>query len=333
MNDTADPTASMSRARTAIGAMLALAVLGYLGYAVWKGLAEAAGQLGSFRWSLYVPVLMLTLVNYGLRYAKWAWLLSRLGVRVPWRTNLGAFVAGLGMVVSPGKAGELVKPWVVREVTGVPIARTLPALVTERLTDGVAVVVLAAFGVSTFAPENTTLIWGTLATVVAGIALGAVALAYDPLTRATLRGIARLPLGDRIAPKLEELVDALRTCLGPLPLVGTILLSLVAWWAECVGYWLVLQGLGVTSATLEASTFLYAFATVFGAPSPGGVGMADVALIEATSAVVPGITDAQAVVAGLLIRFATLWFGVLVGAVALLRLDAIIRDGRANVAT
>lgn len=313
--------------RTAIGVTLGLAVLGYLAFAVWSDFSRTTAALATFRWSLYVPVLALTLVNYTLRYAKWAWLLDHLGVPMPRKANAWAFTAGLGMVVSPGKAGELIKPWLVREVTGVPMARTLPALFTERMTDGVAVVVLSAFGVSTFVPDSTGLILGTLGTLVVGLAV----FSIEPLTDALLRLFGRLPVVGRFEHKLTEMVHSLRTCLGPMALAVTLLLSMVAWFAECLGYWLVFQGLGV-DCSIELATFLYAFATVFGAAMPGGLGVADAALVSGAVTLIPGLDPSVALVAALLIRFATLWFGVLLGVVPLLRLDALVRDGRAELA-
>ncbi len=106
---------ALARFRRWAAAAVALAVLGYLGYAVWKGFSETAEALVRFRWSFYVPVLALTLVNYGLRYAKWAYLLSLLGIPVPHRTNVWVFLTGLAMVISPAKAGEVVKPWMVQQ--------------------------------------------------------------------------------------------------------------------------------------------------------------------------------------------------------------------------
>jgi len=126
---------AMERFRRWAAIAVGVAVLGYLVYAVFRGLSETASALAEFRWSLYVPVLLLTLVNYSLRFFKWHYLLGRLGVRVPVRDNLWVFGTGLAMVISPGKAGELVKPYLIRVMTNTPMARTLPALVTERATD------------------------------------------------------------------------------------------------------------------------------------------------------------------------------------------------------
>jgi len=111
---------------------------------------------------------------------------------------------------------------------------------------------------------------------------------------------------------------AMRVCLAPWPLFATAAVSMLAWWLECVAYWLVFHGFGVP-ATLDVATFLYAFATVAGGAMPGGLGVADGALGAGALALVSGITEAQALASALLVRVATLWLGVGIGAVALLR--------------
>jgi glycosyltransferase 2 family protein len=323
--DVAQPLDAMARFRRWAAIAVAVAALGYLAYALFVGLGETAGQLAAFWWPWYVPVLALTLVNYGLRYAKWALLLKVLGVEIPQRANLWIYLAGLAMVISPGKAGELVKPYLVNVVTGAPMMRTVPALVVERGTDGLAVVILAAIGVSTYSSENTNLIFGTLALT----GLGVAALSIRPLVLGVLRRLEGLPVVGRWASRLEEMYEATYLCLRPAPLAATMGMSLVAWFAECVGYWLVFRGLNV-AATLDVSTFLYAFATVFGAPTPGGLGFADAALAEGAMGLVDGIAKPQALAAAILVRIATLWFGVALGAVALLRMEQVIAQSRSG---
>lgn len=80
---------------------------------------------------------------------------------------------------------------------------------------------------------------------------------------------------------------------------------------------MVFRGFGL-DVDLGLATFLYAFATVAGGATPGGLGVADTALAGGALQMVPGITEAQAVAAALLIRVATLWLGEVLGAIALL---------------
>jgi uncharacterized membrane protein YbhN (UPF0104 family) len=319
---TTDPTAdALGRFRKWLAIFVALASLGYVGFAVWSGLRQTASALYGFPWLWYLPVLALTLVNYGMRYYKWSWLLRQLGVDVPVRGNVGAFVAGLAMVITPGKAGELLKPYLIQVMVGAPLERTVPALVAERGTDGIAIVVLAALGVRLFLPERANLIYATLAV----LALGLVALAIEPLAMAVL-GVIRgwsPGLGDRMI----EFYRSLRLCLRPWAFFVTMSTSMVAWTAECVGYWIILRGLGADCG-LGAPTFIYAFATVFGAWAPGGLGAADGALVTVSQLAIPGMSAAAATAGALLVRIATLWFGVLLGAGALLGLDAIIAAGK-----
>lgn len=319
---------AMIRFRRWAAIAVALAVLGYLGYAVWKGLSATAGELAGFAWPLYVPVLGLTLVNYGLRYAKWSFLLGRLGITVPHRINVWIFASGLAMVISPAKAGEIVKPYLVRTCADGPVLRTVPALVVERGTDGLAVAILAAIGVSTYYARASSLIYVTIALSFAFVAL----ISVRPVALAALHAMGRVGPLRATARHLEEVYEATRTCLEPVPFVVTMAMSLVAWFAECIGYWLIFRGLGVAT-TVGAATFLYAFATVFGAPSPGGMGIADAALTEGAQTVIAGITPPQALAASMLVRLATLWFGVALGAVALLRMEAVIAAARAAAAT
>lgn len=322
------PGTTLLRFRRWAAIAVAVAVIGYVGYAVLRGWRETAEELRQFNWPLYGAVLGLTGVNYTLRYVKWAYLLRRLDVHVPLRPNIWIYLAGLAMVISPGKAGELLKPYLVGDVTDAPMTRTIPALVAERATDAIAIIALAAIGVGTFYAEGQRLIWVTLAAAAVGFAF----VVVKPLGLGVIRLLRRIPLVSRFADRIEATYLALRIVAAPVPLLWTLALSIVAWWSECVGFWLIFHGLGADAATLAASTFLYAFATVFGAPSPGGMGMADAALVEGALRLIPGLGPGQAVAAALLVRVATLWFGVVLGAVALLRIEPVLHAHRRRTA-
>ncbi len=314
------PPDAMRRFRRWAAWAVGLSVLGWLAYSMLYGLEETAAELRDYPWWTMVPILGLTLVNYGLRYLKWHYLLGQLDIHIPHRQNGPIFLAGLAMVISPAKAGEVVKPYLVRVVSGAPLAKTVPVLIAERGTDGIAVVMLAAIGVSTYAADQAYLIAGTLAAMAACIAV----IAIELLARSVLAGLERLPVIGGFAERLEVAYVATRRVLAPGPLLLTIGMSLVAWFAECVGAWLVFLALDMP-ATLDQSTFLYAFSTVFGAPSPGGLGMADVALAEGAIALWK-VPASQALAGTMLVRAATLWFGVILGALALLRMEQVISE-------
>lgn len=305
---------------------VALGALIYLALSLHAGLPAVAGELRRFAWAWMVPILGLSLVNYALRFAKWHYLLARLGVRIGWAEDAQIFLAGLAMTITPGKAGELLKPVLVRSAVGAPLTRTVPALVAERGTDALAVLGLAALGVTHYFAEGL----GALITVfVIGVA-GMLVLASERLSLALIGLTAHVPLVRRLRGRFEEMYRAMRTCLAPVPLVLTVVISVLAWGAECLGYLLVLRGFGVHQADLSVATFIYAFSSIAGAPSPGGLGVADTALQEGAIRLVAGITRPAAVGSALLCRLATLWLGVAMGGLVLLRYGAALRGEEAG---
>jgi uncharacterized membrane protein YbhN (UPF0104 family) len=88
-----------------------------------------------------------------------------------------------------------------------------------------------------------------------------------------------------------------------------------------VAFFLILAGLGFapTPGLLIRAAFVLATSTLVGSASllPGGLGAAEASSAGLLRLVLP-ITGPKAVVATLLIRFCTLWFGVGVGVVSLL---------------
>ncbi len=321
MNETDTSTNLVSRFQRWVVWALVIGMLLYLGGSIWAGAGDVASELKRFSWSVAIPVLGLTLVNYGLRFLKWHYLMHVLGVEISWKEDFTIFIAGLSMVISPGKVGEVLKPYLVTRRTGVPMSQTLPALIAERLTDGIAIIGLAAISIGSFASDKVAwLIWPSVM-VVAGLAI----LASERLSLKLISLLGVLPGIRRFSSRLDEAYRAMRACLSPIPFLATMLISIVAWWAECLGFQVVFHGLG-ESVPLDAATFLYAFATVAGGAFPGGIGGADAALAAGATTIF-GVSESVALCAALLIRIATLWFGVLLGALALLRLNKLIEGG------
>ena len=93
-------------------------------------------------------------------------------------------------------------------------------------------------------------------------------------------------------------------------------LGTISWLGEGIGFYLILLGLGVAPSweTAAIAVFILAFSTVVGAVStlPGGLGAAE-ASITAMLVLLLGLPVETAAAATLLIRFATLWFGVTLG--------------------
>ncbi len=299
--------------RRVLVAML-LGVVVYGGFAVWRGLDQIGGALARFRWWTFGVACALAFGSYLTRWLKWEFYLSRLDIRgVPRKDSLYTFLSGFVLTVTPGKVGEVFKSVLLFETYGVPVARTAPIVVAERLTDVIGVVVLVAVGSIGL---SGGLLWAALGTTAV---LGLLAVvSIRPLSHALIRAIERMPgVFRRLGPKLHEAYDSLATLLRPSNLLVPAVLSIGAWSLECLSLWIILRGFGQTTS-VGLATFFYATSTLAGAlvPVPGGLGVTETSLqaqMQELGRVAPGTSTA----AMILVRFATLWFAVLIGFVAL----------------
>ena len=308
------------------------AVLGILvaaGLALFGDVRQLASALRGFAWWLAAPILVLTLANYALRFVKWELYLRRLAVPgLPLATSALVFLSGFSMSLTPGKVGELIKCVFLRRLTGTPMKRTSAIVAVERLTDGLAMLVLAGLGLTQFAYGRAFLGAATLG------ALILVAVLRQPQLLATL--FARIEPWPIVGPRVEHAVDfvhASAELLGARLLTGAVGLGIVSWAGECIAFFLVLIGLGLDPSwnLLLVATFVLAVSSIVGALSmlPGGLGVADASVAGMLLLLVPGdtMTRSTAVAATLLIRFATLWFGVIIGVAALVALERGIATG------
>jgi hypothetical protein len=112
---------------------LLLGVIVFAGLSIYADLRDVLESLGEFNWALLPAILGLVTFNYLLRFLKWQYYLRLIGVRgFPLRDSFLVFFAGLGMVITPGKVGEWLKCYLLRELHGTPIARSAPIPIAER---------------------------------------------------------------------------------------------------------------------------------------------------------------------------------------------------------
>ncbi|MCA9672997.1 MAG: flippase-like domain-containing protein [Myxococcales bacterium] len=295
--------------RLLIGLILGVGL--YAGFAIYLGVRDIAAELARFALWRFAPVLALTFTNYLLRYLKWTLYLRALDIRVAPGRNLTIFLGGLSMTITPGKIGELLKSYLLRSAEGVPMTRSAPVVLAERITDLLALVVLMGAGFIVFRRgELPLLIVGTVVLVFVAV------VSSRRLSLAMVGLVAKLPKVSKLAPKLRELYESTAVLFRPAPFAVASLLSVAAWFCECLGFYLVLDGFGL-GASLLLATFIYATTTVGGLPTPGGLGLTEGGM----AALLGYTTKTQAATAGaatLIIRLCTLWFAVLVGVVALL---------------
>jgi uncharacterized protein (TIRG00374 family) len=298
------------RDKLILGFILGLIVI--VAVLLYADVAQVIASLERFRWGYLPLILGLTLLNYALRFVKWHVYLRLIDVHnISLLDSLLVFVGGFTMVMTPGKVGELVKSVALKEMTGTSISRTAPVIIAERLSDGLAMLLLAASGI-TANPRYVPL----FLLVLAALSTGVIVIQFRPLALWLLTGLGRLPIASRFAHSFRAFYDSSYELLRLRNLAFAVGIGTVSWAFEGVAFYLVLVGLGIEPSItlLGQAIFILSFATIVGAVSalPGGLGAAE-ASIGAMLGWVVGLDRSLAGTATLLIRFFTLWFAVLLG--------------------
>lgn len=295
---------------------LGFALLVYLALALYSDWGDLKAALSDFPWHWMLLVIALTLGNYVGRLLRWHWYLRILDVPIRFRDSARIFGVGMLMVMTPGKAGEFLKSYMVKNVAGTPMSRTAPVVLAERATDAAAMIMLATVGLLLY-PDNRARIVaiGVLGTFVIFVVM----IQIRPLAYWAIDQGERIPFVRRFVTTLHELYESSYIVFGPRNLSISVLVGMFCWGAEGIAYYVVLVGFGVepSAEAIFIAIFIFSISTVIGAlfALPGGLGGVEGSLV-ALSQRLFGLSAAAATGAALLTRFCTLWMGVGIGLIS-----------------
>ena len=292
-----------------------LGVVVYAGVTFFVDYNDVANSLAGFNWALLPLILVLTTMNYLFRFVKWEYYLRLIGVKgLKRRDSFLIFFSGLGMVITPGKVGEWLKSYLLREVHGTPITRSAPILIAERLTDSIALLIICAAGIFVFGN-----FWLAFVVVAVGVVLFVAISRHRPTAMRILHLGDRIPVVKRFVPQIEEFYESTYVLMSPRAVILMGALSTFSWFFEVLGFYFTFVGLGLEGDgdLLLKAAFILPIATLASALllTPGGLGVAEGARVTLSVALLD-ISRSAAAVATFIIRFGTLWFGVIIGLIA-----------------
>ncbi len=265
----------------------------------------------SFRWSIIPYLLIFVLVNYFVRGVRFFLYLKEIGITIPFSEALTIFTAGMSMTVTPGKTGEIIKAYFLKKSVGNSFSEIVPVLITERLTDGIAMILLAMGGI--FFVQNSALFFlFSITFVIAFIIAIHVQHSLMKIVHALQRRFPRFKLIEFFVVFFENSQKLLT--LKNL-MVGTFL-GVIAWGFEAFAlYLLIKEFVNVEFLRgIALSFFIFSFSSIAGffVLIPGGIGVAEGSITYFLGSLF-GLPVAQSVFLTLLFRFITLWFGVSLG--------------------
>lgn len=306
-----NPMSSDLRRKLIWSMMIVLLI--YIVFILFGDVQKLVRELQAWPWILLPIVIGLTLVNYVLRLFKWHWYLQLLDVPISRYDSGRVFGVGMLMVMTPGKAGEFLKSYMVRNITGVPMGVTAPVVLAERITDGIAMLLIASAGLVAFPNPLARTI---AAAVFCGFLIFVGVIQSRTLSMRLLKFGESLPVVKKLAGSLYEFYESSYTIFRPRNLLISLTIGVISWLAEAIAYFVVLYGFGIpfTMTNIMIALFIFSISVVIGAvfATPGGVGGVEGSLI-ALSMQLLNVMLPIATAAALLIRFCTLWLGVFIG--------------------
>lgn len=262
---------------------------------------------------LIFSLLLLSCINFTLRALRWHWFSWRLDLDIPLIDSTINYIAGFAMGVTPGRMGELIRLWLLRRDFGISYSRAMPMMIADRINDLLVIIVLS--------------LGSGMLTGAASLNYIVIALLFLISSNTILRHphflIVSINALYAVTKKWHRVFAAARRTLRTGRVMFSIsnaafasIFSLIAWFAECLAFYLLLSALG-TEISLESAAFIYTFATLVGALSflPGGLGGFEVTALLLLSA--SGIEITTAIFATSVIRLTTLWFSVALGSFTL----------------
>lgn len=296
----------------ALVATIFLTVLGYFLFTLWGGWDKVVNAIESIGIQGILTAMSIACVSYLFRFIRWNTFLKVLGCHVPWLKSLQIYIAGYSLTTTPGKAGEALRSVFLNDY-GVEYRRSFGALLAERLSDLMAVVVLSTAGLLVYPKARFALIFS-----LSFILFILYSIQKDSWLRGLESWFNRISRNKfcYIADFFIDTILSFRRCFSPFVLIYGIFLGCIAWGLEGVILWYLLELLGI-EISVFTTIFIQAFALLIGALSclPGGLGGAEVTMYNML--IFYDVPSSTAVAATLILRLCTLWFSVLLGVIAL----------------
>lgn len=295
MQETSSSPASKARRPWARGFWLpCLVILAAAGFLAWRArqtgfdLAEFAHSFRQVHWGWIAAAWTVGLLSYAGRTVRWMVMLRPLAPRARYRDVLSGTIIGFSAVYLFGRAGELVRPWLIARSAGVSFTSQIAALVLERIYD--TLLILAFFGYAlassmrihpSAGPEIRWLIarGGWIIGISGSLCLAALVLLQHWAPKFEHRIIAALGFlrehhQDRAARLVRSALDGLRAARSGSAIARLLAWSAMEWFIIYASFHLMFQAFPETTGLAPTQVLAYigfvAIGSVVQVPGLGG---------------------------------------------------------------
>jgi len=261
----------------------------------------------------YLPIILgLVSFSWLILFYRWYILLKNSNINVPPKKSFLIFLSGTSLSITPGHIGEIIKSQLLKNLYNVPRTKTAPIIFIEKFYDLIGAIVASMIGIWFF-EINSLLIFAAFGFLVASFVI----ISIESFFKKIINQICKINFFKKYENVFLESYTILQNSAQGRTGIISIILSILFWFVIGIGVYFVLLGLDIDEINFLNAISIYSLSVIAGALSfiPGGVGIIEGSLGGLLS--VQGIELSVAIAVGVIIRFFTLWYTVIVGFFAL----------------
>lgn len=294
-------------------------ILIYLVLSLFVDIESVIHALTSFKWQYSAFILFLIFFTFLLKFIKWQYYLRFMNIEIKISESFIIFMSSLALSFTPGKIGDLVKSYIMKELRGISTKKTIPIIFAEKMTEILALIILVILGLDflnsgIYLPILTFIVFITL-----------LILILNKNTMDLILGVlGKIKYIQKYIEPINISINNSKELFRPKPFILMMLSSISIWIVESFAFYLILVSFDLNIAVLW-SFFTYLFSVFIGSISflPAGLGITDgsITLLLSNN----GISKDISIGTALLIRIATLWFPLIIGAFYMLKYNRILK--------
>ncbi|MBI4917691.1 MAG: flippase-like domain-containing protein [Acidobacteria bacterium] len=266
--------------RWQVVASIALALVLFVYFLSRVSMADVLATVARVRVPWLLASVATALTSYVLRALRWGVILRPLG-RPPVGDLLGCTAAGFATsAILPARAGEVIRPLLLSARTRLPAAGTMASILTERLADLAAILVI--FGVAVplaraeLAASALTPLRDAAMLAAAGFVVAATAVLYALRKRDGAVGLLTRFLPERFKARGasfgHHVLDGLEAVRDPGSLVRLALWSFTTWGGSILQVLFLAKAFDVRLGLAGSAVFMVVSGLGLAVPTPAGVG-------------------------------------------------------------
>jgi len=297
----------VSRALLAVIVAIAL----YAVFVIFSDISLLIEKFQNFNFLVLIPAFLLVLTSYFIRGFRWDLFLKTLDIDIPLKKSLSLFFAGLGLSITPGKFGEVIKSHFLKKDHDHSYSKTAPIVFVERYYDLVGILIISIIGIW-FVNIDQTIVFVALTIIIVALVISQ----QKKIVIKILRKFERVSFLNKFAVKTLEMFETIHILLKPKLYAKSIGYSVTAWLIESLAVFLIFLGFDI-DLSLPTVILIFTISSIIGGLSmlPGGIGITEGGMVGLL--LLEGIDYTSAISAVILVRIVTLWFSVIIGLIVL----------------